>query len=155
MDSTLNESITDASSIISEEPFIIQSLLNCIKVNDITMFKNILQNNYIPMNSLESLFLTCINSYKVGKIHTLRYISMLLSYNVNPNINIVQNSYFPQSSYGNNNAPFQDINNCNYNNYYFNNNNMIKNSNVNNQKNKKKLKYKNSEFNEKFIKNYN
>ena len=58
MDSTLNESITDASSIISEEPFIIQSLLNCIKVNDITMFKNILQNNYIPMNSLESLFLT-------------------------------------------------------------------------------------------------
>ena len=91
MDSTLNESITDASSIISEEPFIIQSLLNCIKVNDITMFKNILQNNYIPMNSLESLFLTCINSYKVGKIHTLRYISMLLSYNVNPNINIVQN----------------------------------------------------------------
>ena len=75
-------------------------------------------------------------------------------FNIN-NINIVQNSYFPQSSYGNNNAPFQDINNCNYNNYYFNNNNMIKNSNVNNQKNKKKLKYKNSEFNEKFIKNYN
>ena len=34
-----------------------KSLFNCIKVNDIVMFKNILQNtNYIPMNLLENLF---------------------------------------------------------------------------------------------------
>ena len=72
----------------------------------------------------------------------------------NYNINIVQNLYIPQNSYYNN-IPFQDVNNCNYNNYYFNNNNIIKKRKVNNNKKKNKMKNTNSQLNENIINNYN
>ncbi len=91
--SILKESTNDGDSIDSD---FYKSLFNCIQLNNIPMFKNILQNtNYIPINSLEKLFLTCLNSYESGNICTLRYISILLSYNVNPNINIDRNKKFP------------------------------------------------------------
>ena len=91
--SSFNESTNDGDSIDSD---FYKSLFNCIQLNNIPMFKNILQNtNYIPINSLEKLFLTCLNSYESGNICTLRYISILLSYNVNPNINIDKNKKYP------------------------------------------------------------
>ena len=84
--STNNETIDNEDSLI---PF----LLNCIDVNNITMFKTFLQNSikYITKNCLENLFLTCLTSYQIGKKYTLGYITILLSYNVNPNINIENN----------------------------------------------------------------
>ena len=92
--SSFNES-TNENAINSDSNS--QSLFNCIKENDITKFKNILQkiSNFISMNCLENLFLTCLNLYEEGKIFTLRYISILLSYNVNPNINIDKNKKYP------------------------------------------------------------
>ena len=85
-ESTNYEEINNVDSVI---PF----LLNCIDVNNNTMFKSILNNSkkIISKNSLESLFLTCLTSYKTGKKYTLSFISTLLSYDVNPNINIENN----------------------------------------------------------------
>ena len=88
-----NSSKSTNNETINNEDSLIPLLLNCIDVNNKTMFKSILQNSikYISQNCLESLFLTCLTSYQTGKRYTLPYITILLSYNVNPNINIENN----------------------------------------------------------------
>ena len=98
MDKSFNysESTNDGNSTTKEDS-IVNSLFNCIDANNITKFKSILESSSQILSSkyLEFLFLTCLSSYQVGKIYFLRYISILLSYNVNPNINIFNNPNIP------------------------------------------------------------
>ena len=94
--SNYSESTNDGNSTTKEDS-IVNSLFNCIDANNITKFKSILESSSQILSSkyLEFLFLTCLSSYQVGKIYFLRYISILLSYNVNPNINIFNNPNIP------------------------------------------------------------
>ena len=94
--SNYSESTNDGNSTTKEDS-IVNSLFNCIDANNITKFKSILESSSQILSSkyLEFLFLTCLSSYQVGKIYFLRYISILLSYNVNPDINTFNNPNFP------------------------------------------------------------
>ena len=94
--SNYSESTNDGNSTTKEDS-IVNSLFNCIDANNLTKFKSILESSSQILSSkyLEFLFLTCLSSYQVGKIYFLRYISILLSYNVNPNINIFNNPNIP------------------------------------------------------------
>jgi non-canonical poly(A) RNA polymerase PAPD5/7 len=93
--SNFSESTNEGNSTTKEDS-IVNSLFNCVDANDLTKFKSILESSSQILSSkyLEFLFLTCLSSYQVGKFYLLRYIS-ILSYNVNPNINIFNNSNFP------------------------------------------------------------
>ena len=93
--SNYSESTNDGNSTTKEDS-IVNSLFNCIDANNITKFKSILESSSQILSSkyLEFLFLTCLSSYQVGKFYLLRYIS-ILSYNVNPNINIFNNPNIP------------------------------------------------------------
>ena len=120
-------------------------------------FYNIFMKNSINLKT--NIFNLTKNNNNVNNDVNQNFIQMQYPFNTqiqnNYNINIVQNLYIPQNSYYNNNVPFQDVNNCNYNNYYFNNNNIIKKRKVNNNKKKNKMKNTNSQLNENIINNYN
>ena len=91
-----SESTNDGNSNTKEDS-IVNSLLNCIDINDLTKFKSILESSsqFLSSKYLEFLLLTCLSSYQAGKIYSLGYISILLSYNVNPDINTFNNPNFP------------------------------------------------------------
>ena len=94
--SNYSESTNDGNSTTKEDS-IVNSLFNCIDANNITKFKSILESSsqFLSSKYLEFLLLTCLSSYQAGKIYSLGYISILLSYNVNPDINTFNNPNFP------------------------------------------------------------
>ena len=72
------------------ENAILPTLEVFITNNNISKFKAILSShiNYLSHQMLSNLLLKCFYLYKNGKIYILRYISILLSYGADPNINI-------------------------------------------------------------------
>lgn len=75
---------------LPQEVNLLPTLLTYIDKNNISKFKSLLSSSSLLLSQsiLTILLLKCFSSYKSGNIYTLRYISILLSYGANPNLNI-------------------------------------------------------------------
>ena len=77
------------------ENALVPTLLFFIDKNNVTKFKSILSSNSDSLSQkiLSSLLFNCFSSYKSGNNFILRYISILLSYGADPNINTEDSLY--------------------------------------------------------------